>query len=77
MDDLTILGVLALLAYGAWNFKRNCRKAADAANNASPETKATAKAIGASGLVMPELAAWLPGAMFTMIGTYLLVRVRT
>jgi lipopolysaccharide export system permease protein len=35
------------------------------------------QAIGASGLVMPELAAWLPGTMFTFIGTYLLVKVRT
>jgi lipopolysaccharide export system permease protein len=35
------------------------------------------QAIGASGLVMPELAAWLPGALFTCIGTFLLVRVRT
>lgn len=44
MDDLTILGLLALACYGWWNFKRNCRKAADAANNLSPETKA--KAVG-------------------------------
>jgi len=35
------------------------------------------QAIGASGLVMPELAAWLPGVLFTFIGTFLLVRVRT
>jgi lipopolysaccharide export system permease protein len=35
------------------------------------------QAIGASGLVLPELAAWMPGALFTCIGTYLLVRVRT
>lgn len=46
MDDLTILGVLALLAYGVYRFKLNCRKAADAANNLSPETKAKAKEIG-------------------------------
>ncbi len=46
MDDLTILGLLALAGYGWWNFKRNCRKAADAANNLSPETKATAKRVG-------------------------------
>jgi len=35
------------------------------------------QAIGAGGLIMPELAAWLPGALFTCIGTYLLVKVRT
>jgi lipopolysaccharide export system permease protein len=35
------------------------------------------QAIGASGLVQPELAAWLPGALFTTVGTFLLVRVRT
>ncbi len=35
------------------------------------------QAIGASGLIMPELAAWLPGAMFTVIGGFLLYRVRT
>lgn len=35
------------------------------------------QAIGAGGLIMPELAAWLPGALFTVIGTFLLVRVRT
>jgi hypothetical protein len=26
---------------------------------------------------MPELAAWIPGALFTCIGTYLLIKVRT
>jgi lipopolysaccharide export system permease protein len=35
------------------------------------------QAIGAGGLVMPELAAWMPGALFTAIGTFLLIRVRT
>lgn len=35
------------------------------------------QAIGASGLVLPEVAAWLPGALFTCIGTFLLIRVRT
>jgi lipopolysaccharide export system permease protein len=35
------------------------------------------QAVGASGLVQPELAAWLPGALFSLIGTFLLVRVRT
>lgn len=35
------------------------------------------QAIGAGGLVVPELAAWLPGALFTAVGTFLLIRVRT
>jgi lipopolysaccharide export system permease protein len=35
------------------------------------------QAIGAGGLIMPELAAWIPGALFTCIGTYLLIKVRT
>ena len=35
------------------------------------------QAIGAGGLVNPELAAWLPGALFTGIGTFLLIKVRT
>lgn len=35
------------------------------------------QAIGAGGLVMPELAAWMPGALFTCIGTFLLIKVRT
>lgn len=35
------------------------------------------QAIGAGGLVQPELAAWMPGALFTLIGTYLLIKVRT
>lgn len=35
------------------------------------------QAIGAGGLIMPELAAWLPGALFTCIGVYLLIKVRT
>jgi lipopolysaccharide export system permease protein len=35
------------------------------------------QAIGAGGLIMPELAAWLPGALFTVIGVYLLIKVRT
>lgn len=36
------------------------------------------QAIGASGLIKPpELAAWLPGFLFTIIGTVLLIRVRT
>lgn len=35
------------------------------------------QAIGAGGLIMPELAAWIPGALFAVIGTYLLIKVRT
>lgn len=35
------------------------------------------QAIGAGGLVKPELAAWMPGALFTCIGTFLLIKVRT
>lgn len=35
------------------------------------------QAIGAGGLVKPELAAWLPGALFTVIGSILLYKVRT
>ncbi len=35
------------------------------------------QAIGAGGLIMPELAAWLPGAIFAVIGGYLLIKVRT
>lgn len=35
------------------------------------------KAIGGSGLVQPELAAWLPSALFGVVGLLLLARVRT
>ncbi len=35
------------------------------------------QAIGAGGLVQPELAAWIPGAVFGVIGSILLSRVRT
>jgi len=35
------------------------------------------QAIGAGGLIMPELAAWIPGALFSCIGIYLLIKVRT
>ena len=35
------------------------------------------QAIGDKGLVMPELAAWLPGMLFGVIGFVLLARVRT
>jgi lipopolysaccharide export system permease protein len=35
------------------------------------------QAIGDKGLVMPELAAWIPSAVFGVLGTVLLARVRT
>jgi len=35
------------------------------------------QAIGDKGIVLPELAAWLPGMLFGTIGAILLVRVRT
>jgi lipopolysaccharide export system permease protein len=35
------------------------------------------QAIGDKGLVMPELAAWIPSAVFGLLGTILLWRVRT
>lgn len=35
------------------------------------------QAIGDKGLVMPELAAWIPSAIFGIMGTILLVKVRT
>ena len=35
------------------------------------------KAIGGSGLVRPELAAWMPSALFGLVGLILLARVRT
>lgn len=35
------------------------------------------KAIGGRGLVIPELAAWLPNILFTVVGVVLLSRVRT
>lgn len=35
------------------------------------------KAIGGKGLLVPELAAWLPSLLFGVIGLVLLVRVRT
>jgi lipopolysaccharide export system permease protein len=34
-------------------------------------------AIGEKGLVLPELAAWLPCAVFGSLGAILLVKVRT
>jgi len=35
------------------------------------------RAIGAKGVIPPDLAAWIPGAMFGIVGLFLLVRVRT
>jgi lipopolysaccharide export system permease protein len=35
------------------------------------------KAIGGKGLIQPDLAAWIPNAVFGVVGTYLLTRVRT
>lgn len=35
------------------------------------------QAIGSKGLVTPELAAWMPGILFALLGGFLLVRVRT
>lgn len=35
------------------------------------------QAIGAGGIIRPELAAWLPGALFAVIGAVLLIKVRT
>ena len=47
MTDLTIFFLFLFAAYGVWRFQRNAKKVADAANCASPETKAKAKEIGA------------------------------
>jgi lipopolysaccharide export system permease protein len=35
------------------------------------------QAIGDKGIMLPELAAWLPGILFGVVGAVLLVRVRT
>lgn len=35
------------------------------------------QAIGAGGIIKPELAAWLPGTLFAVIGSVLLLKVRT
>lgn len=35
------------------------------------------KAIGGTGIVRPDLAAWLPNALFALVGLALLARVRT
>ena len=35
------------------------------------------RAIGGKGVIPPDLAAWIPGAIFAFIGLILLARVRT
>ena len=35
------------------------------------------KAVGAKGIVTPEVAAWVPNAMFALLGMFMLARVRT
>ena len=35
------------------------------------------QAIGAKGIVNPDLAAWLPGILFSVVGIWLLAKVRT
>ena len=35
------------------------------------------KAVGGKGLIPPEVAAWMPNALFAMLGTVMLARVRT
>jgi len=35
------------------------------------------KAIGGKAIITPDVAAWLPNAMFAVVGLVLLVRVRT
>ena len=35
------------------------------------------KAIGGKAIITPDVAAWLPNAMFAAVGLVLLVRVRT
>ena len=35
------------------------------------------KAVGAKGIIPPEVAAWMPNALFAVIGTVMLARVRT
>ena len=35
------------------------------------------RAIGGKGLVQPELAAWIPSALFGVTGLFLLARTRT
>jgi lipopolysaccharide export system permease protein len=35
------------------------------------------KAVGGKGLIPPDLAAWIPNALFAVVGVVLLTRVRT
>jgi len=35
------------------------------------------KAVGGKGLIAPDLAAWIPNAIFAVMGVVLLARVRT
>jgi lipopolysaccharide export system permease protein len=35
------------------------------------------KAIGGKNLIAPDIAAWLPNALFALVGLILLIRVRT
>jgi lipopolysaccharide export system permease protein len=35
------------------------------------------KAVGNNGIITPELAAWIPSAVFGLAGLVLLARVRT
>jgi lipopolysaccharide export system permease protein len=35
------------------------------------------KAIGGKGIIPPEVAAWIPSALFTVAGLWLMSRVRT
>jgi lipopolysaccharide export system permease protein len=35
------------------------------------------KAFGGKGIIPPDLAAWVPGVLFGVIGLVLMVRVRT
>jgi lipopolysaccharide export system permease protein len=35
------------------------------------------KAFGGKGVISPELAAWLPGIAFAVVGVVLMVRVKT
>jgi lipopolysaccharide export system permease protein len=35
------------------------------------------KAVGGKALITPDVAAWLPNALFAIVGLVLLLRVRT
>jgi lipopolysaccharide export system permease protein len=35
------------------------------------------KAVGGKGIITPEVAAWIPNALFAVVGMVLLTRVRT